>query len=62
MMSVISGFIAGFSVGMLILWMKLRQKQVKRRELTMLEASDLLRVNTAEMIDIRRRAIMKMKF
>jgi len=54
-MSVISGFIAGFSVGMLILWMKLRQKQVKRRELTMLEASDLLRVDTAETIDIRSR-------
>ena len=62
MMSVISGFIAGFCVGMLILWMKLRHERVKRRELTMLEASDLLRVNTAEMIDIRRRAIMKMKF
>jgi hypothetical protein len=55
MISVISGFIAGFSVGMLILWMKLRQKQVKRRELTMLEASDLLRVDTAETIDIRSR-------
>jgi len=62
MMSVISGFIAGFSVGMLILWMKLRHERVKRRELTMLEASDLLRVDTAETIDIRRRAIMKMKF